>query len=171
MTGTFHRLVPRLTFFSFCWFVKSWSTLTQNWLKFLYLKYLCFETFFLWTLSSQLQFLLQREHSDASHIPNSIPSQWEISKSQSLFSWRTVLPADTPDQRKTERGGDSVLLRVLQRLSSPTTSSHTFSSDQPGCSESQSAATSLKQRRKKEWMLSEARSSSIKAHGQLGRNH
>ena len=62
--------------FSFCWFIKSWSesTMRWNWLKFPYLKQQCFETFSLWTLSSKLQFLLPREHLDASHIPNHVPS-------------------------------------------------------------------------------------------------
>lgn len=120
-------------------------------------------------MSSQLLFLPHREHSNASHIPKCIPSQEEIRKSQSLFSWRAVLPIDTLDQWKTESGGDSVLLRVLERLSSPIISSHIFCSDQPGCFKSESAVTSLKQRRQKEWMFSRVCPSSIEAHGQQGR--
>lgn len=120
-------------------------------------------------MSSQLLFLPHREHSNASYIPKSVPSQEEIRKSQSLFSWRSVLPIDTPDQWKTESGGDSVLLRILERLSSSTISSHMFCSDQSGCFKSESAATSLKQRGQKEWMFSRGCHSSIEAHGQQGR--
>lgn len=54
-------------------------------------------------------------HSDAFHIPKSIPGQQEIIKIQSLFSWRAVLPVDTLNQWKPESSGDSVLLRVLER--------------------------------------------------------
>lgn len=98
-------------------------------------------------------------HSDAFHIPKSIPGQQEIIKIQSLFSWKAVLPIDTLSQCKSESGGDSVLLRVLERLSSPTMSSHTFNSHQP---DSFKSVSCHKQRRHKEWMLSEVCPSSIK---------
>lgn len=89
------------------------------------------------------------------------------SVSQSLFSWR-VLPIDTLDQWKTESGGDNVLLRVLERLSSPPSA--------PTCSvQINQAALKVsqlpqeEQRRQMEWMLSGVCPSSIEAHGQQGR--
>lgn len=63
--------------FSFHWFSKSWSKsmMRWSWLKFPYLKKQCFEV--LWTLSSQIQLLLPRKHSDISCMPDHVPSHRE----------------------------------------------------------------------------------------------